>query len=163
MTSVYIGLGGNLGAVIENLTAAVKLLANIPQTSLISKSSWYQSKAIGPGDQGDYINGACHLQTSLDPISLLDQTQAIENHLGRVRNERWGPRSVDLDILLFGDLAIKQERLTIPHPEMMNRNFVIQPLFEIAPSLIFKSSESLESVANKSGWNGLKKLVPVTS
>jgi len=162
MTSVYIGLGGNLGTVIETLTVAVELLSNIPQTSLISKSSWYQSKAIGPGNQGDYINGACHLQTSLSPINLLDQTQAIENHLGRVRNERWGPRSVDLDILLFGDLEINQERLTIPHPEMMNRNFVIQPLFEIAPSLIFKSSKSLQSVANKSGWNGLKKLAPAT-
>lgn len=160
MTPVYIGLGGNLGAVIENLTAAVELLADIPQTSLVSKSSWYQSTAVGPGDQADYINGVCQLQTSLSPVDLLDQTQAIENHLGRVRNERWGPRTVDLDILLFGDLEINKERLTIPHPEMMNRNFVIQPLFEIAPNLPLKSPESFESIANKSGWHGLKKLAP---
>ena len=135
MTIVYIGLGSNLSNHIQSprqhITAAIQSLGEIQSTRTLSVSSLYKSKPLGPQDQDDYINAVVQIETELEPLVLLDSLQAIEDEHGRVRNERWGPRTLDLDILIFGEEVIQNDRLTIPHPEMPNRSFVLVPLAEI--------------------------------
>ena len=102
---------------------------------------------LGPQDQPDYLNAAVALETSLAPEELLNHTQRIELQQGRVRKaERWGPRTLDLDIMLFGNEVINTERLTVPHYDMKNRGFMLWPLFEIAPELVFPDGETLREI-----------------
>ena len=140
MIIVYIGLGSNLGgdhaSPKQNIVSAIDALGGIQSTQMISVSSLYESKPVGPQDQGNYINAVVKLETNLDAIELLDNLQAIENAHGRERKQHWGPRTLDLDILLFGDHIIHDERLTIPHPEICHRSFVLVPLAEIEPECI---------------------------
>ena len=111
---------------------------------------------MGPQDQPDYINAVAEIQTELSPMELLDNTQAIEQQQGRVRKEeRWGPRSLNLDILLYGDHVINNERLTVPHYGMKVREFVIYPLFEIAPNLSLPDGTELRSLRDSIDRNGL--------
>jgi len=131
--TAYIGLGSNLQQPIRQVNQALQQLAKIPRTRLVTASSLYRSAPLGPADQPDYINAVAALATGLSPLELLDALQAIERQQGRVREgERWGPRTLDLDLLLYGDLQIHNERLTVPHPGLGERNFVLYPLYDIA-------------------------------
>ncbi|WP_343647053.1 2-amino-4-hydroxy-6-hydroxymethyldihydropteridine diphosphokinase [Enterobacter sp.] len=147
MTLAYIAIGSNLASPLEQVNAAVQALGEIPQTRVVAVSSFYRTPPLGPQDQPDYLNAAVKLETGLDADTLLDNTQRIELQQGRVRKaERWGPRTLDLDIMLFGDEVISTERLTVPHYDMKNRGFMLWPLFEIAPDLAFPDGSSLKAV-----------------
>ena len=142
MTLVYIAIGSNLASPLEQVNAAIEALGAIPESRLLAVSSFYRTPPLGPQDQPDYLNAAVALDTDLSPEALLDHTQRIELQQGRVRKaERWGPRTLDLDIMLFGDAVINTERLTVPHYDMKNRGFMLWPLFEIAPQLIFPDDQ----------------------
>ena len=145
MTLVYIALGSNLASPLEQVSAAVKALGEIPQTRLVAVSSFYRTPPLGPQDQPDYLNAAVALETTLAAEELLRHTQRIELQQGRVRKaERWGPRTLDLDIMLFGQAIIHTDNLTVPHYDMYNRGFMLWPLYEIAPSLTFPDDISLQ-------------------
>ena len=158
MTRVYIALGSNLANPLHQVQSALNALAELPQTKLIATSSLYRTPPLGPQDQPDYLNAVVALDTDLSAENLLDHTQKIELEHGRVRkDERWGPRTLDLDILLFGDEIISTERLTVPHYDMKNRQFMLYPLAEIAPELHFPSGESLQSVVAQLGAEPLTR------
>ncbi|MEI7187980.1 2-amino-4-hydroxy-6-hydroxymethyldihydropteridine diphosphokinase [Dickeya dianthicola] len=144
MIQVYLALGSNLSEPLQQVRAALTALDAIPHTRLVRCSSFYRSRPLGPQDQPDYLNAVAELQTALPPETLLDHTQRIEQEQGRVRKEnRWGPRTLDLDILLFGSLTLHTERLTIPHYDMKNREFMLYPLAELAPEQVFPDGETL--------------------
>lgn len=158
MTRVYIALGSNLANPLHQVQSALNALAELPQTTLIATSSLYRTPPLGPQDQPDYLNAVVALDTDLSAENLLDHTQKIELEHGRVRkDERWGPRTLDLDILLFGDEIINTERLTVPHYDMKNRQFMLYPLAEIAPELHFPTGESLQSVMTQLGAEPLTR------
>lgn len=147
MTLAYIAIGSNLVSPLEQVNAAVQALSDIPQSRLVAVSAFYLTPPLGPQDQPDYLNAAVVLETALDAETLLDNTQRIELQQGRQRKaERWGPRTLDLDIMLFGDNVINTERLTVPHYDMKNRGFMLWPLFEVAPDLTFPDGESLQAI-----------------
>lgn len=158
MKTVYIALGSNLDTPIQQLNLALGSLAQLKSCKLSAVSSFYQSKPLGPQDQPDYVNAVACLKTELDPIALLDQLQHIENQQGRVRLRRWGERTLDLDILLYGNEIIQNERLTIPHYDMKNREFVIIPLYEIAPHLILPHDEKLADIMLNFTHHQMQKL-----
>ncbi|ROH87883.1 2-amino-4-hydroxy-6-hydroxymethyldihydropteridine diphosphokinase [Stagnimonas aquatica] len=135
MLKAYVALGANLGEPALQIEAALNRLAQLPETRLPARSRLYRSAPLGPAGQPDYCNAVAALETGLEPHALLDHLQAIERDAGRVRGERWGARYLDLDLLLHGDCRIDDERLKLPHPELANRVFVLQPLAEIAPAL----------------------------
>lgn len=136
MTRVYLALGSNLADPLHQVQAALDALASLPDTKLAATSSLYRTPPYGPPDQPDYLNAAVALDTELTPEALLDLTQRIELEQGRVRkDERWGPRTLDLDIMLFGDLTLNTPRLIVPHYDMHNRAFMLIPLLEIAPDI----------------------------
>ncbi|MGN8261085.1 2-amino-4-hydroxy-6-hydroxymethyldihydropteridine diphosphokinase [Pseudomonas sp. SMSB3] len=132
-TCAYIGLGSNLDAPAEQLRSALQALDQVPGTRLAGASALYTSDSLLPG-QPRYTNAVAALDTSLSPLELLDALQAVENEHGRVRTERWGPRTLDLDILLFGDQVIDMPRLQVPHYHMHARPFVLYPLAELVPA-----------------------------
>jgi 2-amino-4-hydroxy-6-hydroxymethyldihydropteridine diphosphokinase len=135
MTVVYIGLGSNMDRPQHQVTAALADLAHLPDTALLQASTLYRSAPVGPQDQPDFINAVASVETALTAEELLDALQQIEQQHGRVRTTHWGPRSLDLDILLYGNMSIRTPRLTIPHPEMARRCFVLEPLLEIDPEV----------------------------
>ncbi|GAL57913.1 2-amino-4-hydroxy-6-hydroxymethyldihydropteridine pyrophosphokinase [Pseudescherichia vulneris NBRC 102420] len=152
MTLVYIALGSNLASPLTQVNAAIAALGTLPDSRIVAVSGFYRTPPLGPQDQPDYLNAAVALETSLAPESLLDHTQRIELDQGRVRKaERWGPRTLDLDIMLFGDETLSTPRLTVPHYDMKNRGFMLWPLFEIAPELRFPDGETLASVLARLG------------
>lgn len=152
MTLVYIAIGSNLASPLEQVNAAIRALTDIPASRVASVSSLYRTPPLGPQDQPDYLNAAVALETSLAPEALLDHTQRIELQQGRERKaERWGPRTLDLDIMLFGDAVINSERLTVPHYDMKNRGFMLWPLFEIAPQLHFPDGLALRAALENLG------------
>jgi 2-amino-4-hydroxy-6-hydroxymethyldihydropteridine diphosphokinase len=156
---VFIGLGSNLAQPFEQLSAAFKSLAAIPCTQLKSHSSLYASRPMGPQDQPDFVNAVALISTELAPEVLLKQTQFIENRQGRVKKaQRWGPRTLDLDILLYGQQHVISGTLTIPHYGMKQREFVLYPLFEIAPDLVFPCGALLSEMVKACPINGLQKL-----
>ncbi|WP_380181941.1 2-amino-4-hydroxy-6-hydroxymethyldihydropteridine diphosphokinase [Kalamiella sp. sgz302252] len=143
----YLALGSNLADPLHQVQSALDALAALPQTSLRAVSSLYRTPPYGPPDQPDYLNAAVLLETDLAPEALLDQTQRIELEHGRVRkDERWGPRTLDLDIMLFGDLTLNTPRLIVPHYDMHNRAFMLAPLLEIAPELVFPDGTPLKTL-----------------
>ncbi|KDD79052.1 2-amino-4-hydroxy-6-hydroxymethyldihydropteridine diphosphokinase [Glaesserella parasuis] len=141
MTTVYVALGSNLEDPLAQLKQAVVSLQTFAKN--LKVSSFYGSKPLGPQDQPDYVNAVVKFDTDLTAIELLDKLQSIENEQGRVRLRRWGERTLDLDILLYGNEQIQSERLTVPHYDMHNRQFVIVPLYEISPELVLPSGKSL--------------------
>lgn len=144
----YIGLGSNLDAPIAQVRKALAALAQLPRSRLVAVSPLYRTPPLGPADQPDYINAVAALDTELEPLALLDELQQIENWQGRVRGPlRWGPRTLDLDLLLYGDSVIASERLTVPHPGLRERPFVIFPLQAIAPELRLPDGTPLASLA----------------
>lgn len=133
--SCAIALGSNLGDSLITLESALVTLAQTPGISLKARSHWYQTKAVGP-PQPDYLNGCALLTVALTPQDLLEILLATESHFGRVRRERNGPRTLDLDLLLFNNLVLNTPRLQVPHPRMNDRAFVLVPLAEIAPNWV---------------------------
>ena len=159
MVRAYIGLGANLNQPLLQLQHAVAAVSNIESTVVVAVSSFYGSKPMGPQDQPDYVNAVAALDTFLSPEQLLDALQQIEQQQGRQRKaDRWGPRTLDLDILLFGNEVINTERLTIPHYGMRTREFVLYPLYEIAPALQLPDGSVLSSLLEQVSLNGLEKL-----
>ncbi|OEE58202.1 2-amino-4-hydroxy-6-hydroxymethyldihydropteridine diphosphokinase [Enterovibrio norvegicus] len=156
MIRVYIAIGSNLGNPVEKASLAIDALKQLPNTQFVCCSSLYSSKPMGPSDQPDYVNAVAIVDTLLEPLDLLDQTQRIELKFGRERkDERWGPRTLDLDILLFGDLQINSERLTVPHYGMKVREFVLYPLAEIAPDLHLPDGSAVTDLVAVVDKNGL--------
>jgi 2-amino-4-hydroxy-6-hydroxymethyldihydropteridine diphosphokinase len=136
----YLGIGSNLEQPREQIARALQTLAAHPDITPLKQSPWYTSKAIGPGNrqdntQPDYVNGVIEIETSLAPQNLLLALQQIESAQGRTRKVRWGARTLDLDILLYGDQKIHCHNLTIPHPRIRERNFVLVPLADLNPYL----------------------------
>lgn len=147
MTRVYLALGSNLADPLHQVDAALAALDALPDTQRIATSTFYRTPPYGPADQPDYLNAAVALETALSPESLLDHTQRIELEHGRVRKaERWGPRTLDIDLMLFGDAVINTERLIVPHYDMLNRAFMLLPLCEIAPDACLPDGRLLKTI-----------------
>ncbi len=147
---VYLGLGSNVGDRSFFLESARKRLQALPQTTLVAVSSVMENKALTtPGSnetQGDYLNQVAALLTSLEPEAFFAHLMTIETELGRVRTHKWSSRTIDLDLLLFGNIQLDTGTLTVPHPQMRHRRFVLEPLFELAPDLVLPNGESLRSL-----------------
>ena len=158
MERIYIGMGSNLAAPTQQLRSATDALAQLPETEWVGVSSFYQSDSLLPG-QPRYTNAVAALDSHLSPLALLDALQAIENSQGRERNERWGPRTLDLDILLFGDRLIDEPRLKVPHYHMHARAFVLYPLAELAPeNLQLADGRTLRELLAACPFVGLERL-----
>ncbi|WP_428035901.1 2-amino-4-hydroxy-6-hydroxymethyldihydropteridine diphosphokinase [Amphritea sp.] len=142
-TRCFIGLGSNLEHPVTQVSTALLELDRLPQCRNLTPSSLYRSDPVGPPGQPDYINAVASLETTLSPLDLLDALQALEQQHQRVRIQHWGPRTLDLDLLLYGDQLINNERLTVPHPYLQERSFVLYPLAEIAPQLHIPNQKSL--------------------
>lgn len=156
MITAYIAVGSNLADPVSQANLAIETLKNLPRTTFFATSQLYSSTPMGPQNQPDYINAVVAIRTELTPIELLDCTQKIEQEQGRVRkDERWGPRTLDLDIVLYGNEVIDSERLTVPHYGMKEREFVLYPLAEIAPSLQLPDGTELTELLKKVDKNGL--------
>jgi len=150
MTRCYIGLGSNQADPLTQVNAACAALQRLPKTQVTACSSLYQSAPMGPQDQPSYINAVVALDTKLAAEQLLDGLQQIEQQQGRVRKaERWGPRTLDLDILLFGDQQISSERLQVPHYHMHARAFVLYPLAELQPELRMPDGTALQTLLQR--------------
>lgn len=155
----FVGLGSNLASPSEQLKCALLEMHRHTQISMQRCSHLYSSSPMGPQDQPDFVNAVCQLTTSLSPLELLDVLQAIELKQGRERlGEKWGPRTLDLDLLMYNDLRMQSERLTLPHYGMQQREFVLVPLFEIAPDLIMQDGQTLAAWISKCSLSGLKRL-----
>ena len=160
MERIYIGMGSNLADPAEQLRSAVDALAQLPQSELIGVSAFYQSDSLLPG-QPRYTNAVAALDSTLPPLELLEALQAIENGQGRERVERWGPRTLDLDIVLFGDRLIDEPRLKVPHYHMQERAFVLYPLAELAPAdLRLADGRNLSELLAACPFVGLERLSP---
>ena len=158
MTCVYLGLGSNLDTPLENLCSARAAISNTPRISEIAFSSFYQSPPMAGMNQPDYLNAVMAIETDLSALELLATMQKIENEHGRIRSQHWGARTLDIDILLFGDEILDLPDLKIPHYGMAERAFVLQPLFEIAPDLEIPSLGKLADLVEKCPLNGLERL-----
>lgn len=158
MTRVYLAIGSNLASPLEQVNAALAALADIPESQLVAVSDFYRTPPLGPQDQPDYLNAAVALETTLAPEALLDHTQRIELQQGRERKaHRWGPRTLDLDIMLFGEQLIHTPRLTVPHYDMKNRAFMLLPLAQIAPDLRFPDGDKLSELLEKLDHSGISR------
>ncbi len=156
-----IGLGSNLGEPERQLRRAVAALGALPDSRLLAVSSLYRNPPMGPADQPDYLNAVALLETALEPEPLLDALQAIEGAQGRVRDgTRWGPRTLDLDLLLYGDRRIDGRRLRVPHPGLAERAFVLRPLAEIAPGLVLPDGRAVAALAAAIDASGLVRVAP---
>ena len=158
MERVYIGMGSNLADPADQLRSAVEALAQLPESRFVGVSAFYQSDSLLPG-QPRYTNAVAALDTTLEPLQLLDALQAIENDQGRVRQERWGPRTLDLDVLLFGQQVLDSPRLTVPHYHMHARPFVLYPLAELVPAdFVLADGRSLAQLLAACPFSGLERL-----
>ncbi|PKM43427.1 MAG: 2-amino-4-hydroxy-6-hydroxymethyldihydropteridine diphosphokinase [Gammaproteobacteria bacterium HGW-Gammaproteobacteria-1] len=160
MVRAYIGLGSNLDDPAQQLRRALEALAQLPQTRLAGCSRFYRSAPLGPQDQPDYINAVAALDTALEAEALLDALQAIEAAQGRVRLRRWGPRTLDLDLLLYGRETLTTPRLTVPHPGLAERNFVLYPLADLAPEMVLPDGRALTDLLKQCDAAGLEALDP---
>ncbi|NKB35894.1 MAG: 2-amino-4-hydroxy-6-hydroxymethyldihydropteridine diphosphokinase [Gammaproteobacteria bacterium] len=158
MLESYIGLGSNLAQPVEQINQAINELAGLSHCRLQVASSLYVSRPMGPQDQDDFVNAVVQLSTALSAHDLLDQLQNLEKRHHRVRERHWGPRTLDLDILLYGDQIIQDERLCVPHTEMAKRSFVLYPLYEIAPELTIPGMGKLKELKENMDGGDLKKL-----
>ncbi len=150
MTRCFIALGSNLNEPAVQLRQACSALSSLKDSALIRTSSVYRSPAVGPGNQPDYLNAVMELESGLAPETMLDALQQQELAQGRTRNIRWGPRTLDLDILLYGNLQVSSPRLTIPHPEMKQRDFVLYPLLELCDAnFVLPDGEELGTLVDQ--------------
>jgi 2-amino-4-hydroxy-6-hydroxymethyldihydropteridine diphosphokinase len=155
--TAYIGLGSNLDDPVLHVKRACNELEQLPESHLLVCSSLYRSPPMGPADQPDYINAVAAIETTLAPHQLLAELQAIEQRHGRMRERRWGPRTLDLDLLIYADVTLSDETLTLPHPGLAERDFVLYPLQEIAPSLVVPGLGALDLLVGNCPMNGLSK------
>lgn len=151
MTLVYIALGSNLASPLEQVQAAIRALGEIPHSRVVAVSSFYRTPPLGPQDQPDYLNAAVALETALPPRRCSIILSASNCSRASAQSRTLGPRTLDLDIMLFGDAVINSERLTVPHYDMKNRGFMLWPLFEIAPDLHFPDGPALRAVLDNLG------------
>ncbi|SDZ98078.1 2-amino-4-hydroxy-6-hydroxymethyldihydropteridine diphosphokinase [Alkalimonas amylolytica] len=157
----FIGLGANLNEPVAQLQRAIAALAGLPASKLGQVSSLYASRPMGPQDQPDYVNAVAELHTELAPLQLLDALQQIEQQQGRLRKaERWGPRTLDLDLLLYGNEQLNSERLTVPHYGLAEREFVLYPLQEIAADLQLPDGRSIHGLCQQVPRRGLTVVTP---
>jgi 2-amino-4-hydroxy-6-hydroxymethyldihydropteridine diphosphokinase len=133
--SAFVGIGSNLGDREGNFRQAVELLSAEDGIDVVAVSEIRETDPVGPVEQGPFLNGAVRIETDLAPRKLLERLLAVEERLGRVRRERWGPRAIDLDLLLYGDDVVDEPGLTVPHPRLHERRFALEPLSDLAPSL----------------------------
>ncbi|MFT4613067.1 MAG: 2-amino-4-hydroxy-6-hydroxymethyldihydropteridine diphosphokinase [Bacteroidia bacterium] len=158
MSQAYIALGSNLEEPLQQLHSALRALNALPETALVKASSIYQSAAVGPGDQPDYLNAAVLLDTRLGPQPLLVALLAIEDEQGRQRTVRWGPRTLDLDLLLYDHVTMNTHCLTLPHPRLRERDFVLYPLHEISDTnQMLPGDAELDTLISRCQDNGLIK------
>ncbi len=153
--TAYVALGSNLEQPQLQLQKAVTAIADTQHISDVVCSRLYRSDPVGPAGQPDYCNAVVGIVTSLEPLELLDALQSIENAHGRIRSLRWGPRTLDLDIILFGHRIIESPRLTVPHYQMQVRNFVLCPLLDVAPDLVLPDGRPLATLVTELGYQGL--------
>tara|TARA_B100000795_G_scaffold245724_1_gene210987 strand:- start:433 stop:915 length:483 start_codon:yes stop_codon:yes gene_type:complete len=155
MVNAYIGLGSNLDNPIGHVKQALEDLKQLPQSQLLLASKLYLSKPVGPQDQDNFVNAVALIITELEPLALLDELQTIEQQHQRVRERHWGPRTLDLDLLLFGDQSIQHPRLTVPHAQLSRRDFVVGPLLELCPELVLPSGTQLQELLQQCPIDGL--------
>ncbi len=158
MVAAYIGLGSNLHGPQEQLRTAITAIERMPETRLKRYSSLYQSPPMGGLQQPDYINAVAELETTLEPQQLLQQLQSIETEHGRIRGERWGARTLDLDLLVYGTDVINTADLKVPHPGLHERSFVLYPLHEIAPDLEIPGLGRVTELLENCSPDGLKRI-----
>ncbi|MBE9184105.1 2-amino-4-hydroxy-6-hydroxymethyldihydropteridine diphosphokinase [Microcoleus sp. LEGE 07076] len=157
-TKCAIALGSNLGDSLATLKSAIATLNNTPEITVKSHSSWYQTAPVGP-PQPDYINACAILEVALEPQQLLAALLAIEIKFNRIRREKWGPRTLDLDLLLYDNLILETPTLTLPHPRMLERAFVLVPLAEIAPDWVHPVTKSaIDQLVQKVNCSGVAKM-----
>jgi len=158
MPRAYIGLGANLQDPPAQVRRALAAIGAEPGVRMVAQSSFYRSAPLGPGDQPDYCNAVCAVETTLDPDALLTRLHAIERALGRERPPvRWAPRLIDLDLLHYEGVQCATKRLTLPHPELHRRNFVVVPLAELAPDLALPGAGIVANLATALGREGLAR------
>lgn len=158
MTPAWVGLGANLGDAPGHVAAACEELACVPDSRLLARSRLYRSAPVGPQPQPEYVNAVAAIATALAPTELLAELQAIEARHGRVRGPRWGPRTLDLDLLLYDDAVIATPELTVPHPRIAERAFVLVPLAEIAPGLEVPGAGAVAKLLARLGAHGVEVL-----
>ncbi len=157
---VILALGSNIGNREEYINEAIKQISELEEVDLVSTSDIYETRPVGFLEQGDFLNMIIHIRTSLGPLILLHRLQSIEKTLKRKREIHWGPRTIDIDILLFGKKKINHEKLTVPHPRMRNRAFVLVPLKDIKDySLDFDIDRLIENCEEKDGVKFYKKYI----
>jgi 2-amino-4-hydroxy-6-hydroxymethyldihydropteridine diphosphokinase len=135
MATAFVGIGSNLGDRESNLRRAIELLSAEDGVEVVAVSEIRETDPVGPVEQGPFLNGAVEVETSLGPQELLGRLLSVENGLGRVRSERWGPRTIDLDLLLYGGERVDEAGLSVPHPRLHERRFVLEPLADLDPTL----------------------------
>jgi 2-amino-4-hydroxy-6-hydroxymethyldihydropteridine diphosphokinase len=159
MTTIcYIGLGANLADPERQIDWALRALDRLPASRLEAAAPRYRSRAIGPQPQPDYLNTVARLRTALEPLALLRELQALEAARGRVRGVRWGPRPLDLDILLYGDLQLSLPELTIPHPRIAQRNFVLVPLLDLDPQVRLPDGTAIAGLLARTSREGIVRV-----
>ncbi len=159
LVRAYVALGSNLQDPVKQIRRAVSAMDELPGTCCVAASSLYRSAPLGPQDQAEYVNAVAAIDTRLSAHDLLVEMQRVETRHGRMRHgERWGPRTLDLDLLLYGDETHEDEKLTVPHPGLPERNFVLYPLREIAPWLHIPGLGSLEALVGGCPDVGLQPL-----
>ena len=160
LVRAYVGLGSNLNDPNAQIHSALAALDAIPATCCVAYSSLYRSKPLGSTAQPDYLNAVAAVDTRLAAAELLRELHLIEEQHGRVRgDQRWGPRTLDLDLLLYGDVQLEGDALTVPHPGLPERNFVLFPLHEIAPQLHIPGAGSLQTLLERCSSLGLQALI----
>jgi 2-amino-4-hydroxy-6-hydroxymethyldihydropteridine diphosphokinase len=158
-SQAFVGIGSNLDDPLRQVESAFAALAAIADTRLEARSALYRSAPLGPPGQPWYVNAVAALSTRLGPHELLDALQEIERARGRRRDgPRWGPRTLDLDLLLHGDTVISTAALTLPHPGLTARNFVVYPLADVAPALVLPDGQRLSELRARLGSEGLERL-----
>lgn len=158
LTRAYLGIGSNKNKPLQQVNQAITTLQKLPRLKFIGVSSRYRSPPLGPSDQADFVNAVAAVDTQLSATALLKVLQAIEQQQGRVRTQHWGARTLDLDLLLYGNEIVNTAELVIPHAEMRNRYFVLYPLAEIAPELVFPDGETLRQCLATLSANDLVKI-----
>lgn len=146
LSRAYLSLGSNMGDRLENLRSAVSMLSDVDGLSVERVSGVYRSEPVGVKDQREFLNAVIMVETELEPLALLRSVLEIEKRCGRKRDLRWGPRTLDIDILLFDGMEIDLPELSIPHPMMITRRFVLEPLVEIAPDAVLPDGVRAEEV-----------------
>lgn len=158
MAQAFIGLGANLGNAAQTVSDAAQRLAILAGTQLVAVSPLYRSAPVGYADQPDFVNAVAAIETDLTPYALLDGLLAIEQHFGRERSFRNAPRTLDMDLLLYDQLVLHDERLTLPHPRMLERSFVLLPLADIAPDWPLSGAQTATTLAAACDQSGLQRI-----